>query len=339
MTLRACPKRFTFRTFLHPAIMALFQQLVTILLAVTVSRGLTVYACDDHDHNYDHHHVNGLSTGMHGRQAKEVFRVGKREYASRTEWAAEGKRCMSANLTPVEVREVAQRLSIFENNDGRRRLQGTTIVIPTYIHIIRDDAGTAGGITLQQSDDQMDVLNAAFAPHFAFDLLDIDETSNTTWFAASYKSDAETAMKSALRQGDTNALNLYFNEPDDLSLGWATLPLGVRNNAAALANDGVVLRYDTVPGGVFVPYNEGDTAVHESGHWMGLSHTFQGGCSAENDGIADTPAEETAAFGCPIGRDVCTLLLYDCLKTLLEHSLTLRFIVLPIYFRRVLVEV
>jgi hypothetical protein len=161
-------------------------------------------------------------------------------------------------------------------------------------------------MTAQQILNQMDVLNASFGPEFKFDLVNIDESNDSAWFVASVNSAAQTAMKVELRQGDTNALNLYFNEPDDSSLGWATLPLGVSNNAATLANDGVVLRYDSVPGGSFFPYNEGDTAVHETGHWMGLSHTFTGGCSVENDGVADTPAEETPAFGCPVGRDVRT---------------------------------
>ena len=70
-------------------------------------------------------------------------------------------------------------------------------------------------------------------------------------------------------------------------------------------NDGIVLRYSTLPGGTRAPYNEGRTLTHEVGHWVGLYHPFETGSSGFGDGVADTPYERSAAYGCEIGRNSC----------------------------------
>lgn len=176
-------------------------------------------------------------------------------------------------------------------------------VIDVYFHVINVGSGLANG----DAPDSMIIaqiahLNSQYASTgWSFNLVSIDRTTNAAWYAMATGAD-ERACKTALRQGSADDLNIYSLDPGGSYLGWATFPSWYGSDPAM---DGVVLLYSTLPGGGATHYDEGDTATHEVGHWMGLYHTFQGKCSTRNDYVADTPAERNPAYGCPKRRNTC----------------------------------
>jgi hypothetical protein len=174
-------------------------------------------------------------------------------------------------------------------------------VVPTYVHVVHD--GPDGELAEAEVEEQLAVLNEAFAPSgFTFELAAIDWTDDSGWYVMSAGSGDEALAKATLRQGGADALNIYVANPGGGLLGWATFPW---DYATDPTYDGVVILNSSVPGGGAFPYDEGDTLVHEVGHWLGLFHTFEGGCSGRGDYVRDTPKEASPAFGCPVDRDTC----------------------------------
>jgi len=206
--------------------------------------------------------------------------------------------------------------------------------IDVHWHVIQRNTSLSGGhVPASQITDQIAVLNEAYAgTGVTFDLVNTTYVTNPTWFArASPYSDGlstQTAMKTALRQGDAATLNLYsvgFTSGTAAGglLGYATFPT---DYTSAPKDDGVVFLFSSTPGGTTAPFDLGGTVQHEVGHWTGLYHTFNEGdlentCNGSSDEVDDTPAEKTPASGCPTTRDTCpTLAGADPIHNYMDYS-------------------
>lgn len=260
---------------------------------------------------------------VHGQNRGDgLFRINGLAWGSQAAFVASGARCGTRHVTEDEG-DLIEFATEYLKEKQRKQLEETSgqpvrtedllrapgsVTVPVVFHVITSSSGE-GLPTPQMITSQIDVLNEAYsgltggAPTpFVFQLVGVTQTANDAWFTAAPGSKAEKQMKRALRVGGPETLNIYTSNPGGGLLGWATFPSSYSSKPA---DDGVVILYASLPGGTAAPYNLGDTATHEVGHWMGLYHTFQGGCTKRNDYVDDTPAEKSPAFGCPQDRDSC----------------------------------
>jgi hypothetical protein len=242
--------------------------------------------------------------------------------------ASKRERCATKDLDETTATQVQTSLDQFNTNRGQIRKSGS-VSVPVYFHVVNTGKGAANGdVSITMLKAQIDVLNESYSgttgganTPYRFVLAGVDRTTNLSWFNAGPGSAAEREMKSALHVGNAGVLNFYTNNAGGYLLGWATFPFWFANDPLM---DGVVCLYSSLPGGGCcgdVTYDQGDTGTHEVGHWLGLFHTFQGGCAAVyNDFVADTPAERKPAFGCQTGLDSCPKEGLDPIENFMDYS-------------------
>ncbi|MFN0048513.1 MAG: M43 family zinc metalloprotease [Cytophagales bacterium] len=99
----------------------------------------------------------------------------------------------------------------------------------------------------------------------------------------------------------------YAQFPDQSSLP------GLNTSGGSAATDGVVVDYQffgsrdkgDFPSLAQGNYGKGRTCTHEVGHWLGLRHIWGDGPCEVDDYCDDTPASDSANYGCQIGRIRC----------------------------------
>lgn len=218
----------------------------------------------------------------------------------------EGRRRDHRDLTAEEKQAIEHRADRLLREERFSSYDAVTLSadIPVYVHVMLSKAGE-GNVSRKQIVDQIAALNAHFGGQaspeaaltgFTFTLQGVKRYYNDTW----HHGGESVKYRSLTRVGGADALNMWLI--DFGGLGIATFP---SDYDAAPHRDGIRVNYASLPGGSIENFNLGGTASHEVGHWLGLYHTFEGGCSRPNDYVADTPAQRYPTDGCPQDRDTC----------------------------------
>ncbi|MDQ5820763.1 MAG: zinc metalloprotease [Actinomycetota bacterium] len=224
-------------------------------------------------------------------------------------------------LREPSLSQTVEELPASAKGKGGKAFRAT---VPVYFHVVH--AGGVGNIAQTVIDEQMNVLNAAFAGFyggaytgFKFRLSGVSRTDNAAWHFAGPGTSEERAMKQTLHQGGWNALNLYATTAGAY-LGWAYFP-GLPQSRQYL--DGIVVDWESMPGTssrYAGRFDLGHTATHEVGHWVHLHHVFNGGCNNWGDYVDDTPPQLIATSRCPIGQDSCREPGLDSIHNYMDYS-------------------
>ncbi|KAL3770176.1 hypothetical protein ACHAW5_009271 [Stephanodiscus triporus] len=236
-----------------------------------------------------------------------------------------------------EAKETRKEGGIYADRVGGRRLVGCgdndcvdwnkqVITVPVQFHVIHDGE-TGRQYTYESNRTYIErsikalnfgfqgIDNTEFTPFpnrsysrynateadskIRFCLAGTTATNNSTWYYAGPLSADFTAMKEASHVGDAETLNVWATQLGGY-WGHATLP---PNDSA---RDGVAILNELMPGGPQTIYSEGDTLTHEVGHWLGLKHTHDDGCTGVGDYMIPKANEATSGWDCPVGKDDCS---------------------------------
>lgn len=200
------------------------------------------------------------------------------------------------------------------NNPKQQDLANTKVryTLPVVVHVVTENG--VGYVSNQEVQQGIARLNQGFANTGSYNRgtgADMDirfalatkdpngqSTSGITRVTSSLTNMTEVGGADGralanLRRWDQDCyINIWVVNDIPGAVGYATLPWGQGS-----LQDGVVVRASTFTGGP----PAATTIIHELGHYLGLYHTFEGGCSnwdctRTGDKVCDTPPDGRSSF-------------------------------------------
>ena len=190
--------------------------------------------------------------------------------------------------------------------------------IPCVVHVIRNSSGSLGDIPVDRVISGIRILNEDMKAlagtngangndaQIEFYLATVDPDGNSTTGITFSNNDTwyndGGSYYNSLNWDPSRYMNIYTTTAGG-NLGY--VPFLPACGSPGSSSDRVVVLWesygDNAPIGS--PYNLGRTLTHEVGHYLGLNHTFNGGCESGScttggDLICDTAPQNSPTFGC-----------------------------------------